>query len=233
MLLPMLLLLALVIWAVPAGAARAHSKLSPKNECPPAHMRPIAADTQAEIYVRPEHTSLAEVYFPEEIVGCVYAGKRAYSLGEPPHVASSGSGGIRLETLNGTMTAYERGSGGPGGASWIVEVRNLATGELVHRVPSGTPAHPAPPETKGGLTRRDIGIGPVESLVVKSDGAVAWIAQDAVGGFSPYSYQVHALDKTGSRVLAVGPEIEPHSLALAGSTLYWLQGGKPMSARLN
>ncbi len=131
------------------------------------------------------------------------------------------------------MAAYFEDSGGPGGASWLVEVRNLATGKLVHQVPSGTPAHPEPPRTEGDLTRADVGIGPVESLVVKSDGAVAWIAQDAVEESLPYSYQVHVLDKNGSRVLAASTEIEPKSLALAGSVLYWTEAGRPMSARLN
>jgi hypothetical protein len=42
-----------------------------------------------------------------------------------------------------------------------------------------------------------------------------------------------ALDATGEQVLAVGSNIAPESLALAGGTLYWTQSGKPMSAALN
>lgn len=118
----------------------------------------------------------------------------------------------------------------PTGASWLVVVRNLATGKVAHRVPSGTPAHPEPPRTEQGGTFTDLGIGPIESLVVKKDGAVAWIVQ---ASRENGTYQVHALDMTSERVLAVGPEVEPHSLALAGSTLYWTQDGKPMSAGLN
>jgi hypothetical protein len=68
--------------------------------------------------------------------------------------------------------------------------------------------------------------------VVKSDGAVAWIVA-IYGREHPAEYEVHALDRTGSRVLAFGPGISPRSLALAGSTLYWTQGGNPMSAPLN
>jgi hypothetical protein len=150
----------------------------------------------------------------------------------PPSVGTpSGGGGVRLETLDGTMAAYEAGSGGPAGASWLVVVRDLSSGKVVDRVPTGTPPHPEPPRTNNGLTVSFVGIGPVESLVVKTDGAVAWIAQDDFVGH--LSYQVHALDTAGGRVLAEGPEVEPHSLALTGGTLYWLQGGVAHSATLN
>ena len=67
-------------------------------------------------------------------------------------------------------------------------------------------------------------------ILVKGDGAVAWIT-DTVQ--SENRYQVHALDKTGARTLAVGSNIDPNSLALAGSTLYWMQGGKPESTPLD
>jgi hypothetical protein len=230
--LSVLLVLALLATAAPLSAAASHKKTPPK--CPPAHARVMIVDPQAEVYLLPEHFGGPGGVEPTEIFGCAFNGThRSYLLGEPPESSSSGSGGIYLETLAGPMAAYFAGSGGPGGASWLVEVRNLATGKLVHRVPSGTPAHPEPPRTEHGLTRADIGIGPVESLVVKSDGAVAWIAQDAVEESLSYSYQVHVLDKNGSRVLAASTEIEPKSLALAGSVLYWTEAGRPMSARLN
>jgi len=68
------------------------------------------------------------------------------------------------------------------------------------------------------------------TIVAKSDGAVAWIVESRT---YEDGYQVHAVDRTGSRLLAVCSDIEPHSLALAGSILRWTQGGKPMSASLN
>ena len=101
---------------------------------------------------------------------------------------------------------------------------------MLHRVPTGTPPTPHP---------GTVGIGNVVSLVVKSDGAVAWIAEDGevVSPSNPSvkvsAFEVEAVDASGSRLLASGAEIEPHSLALAGSTLYWTQGGKSMSATLN
>jgi hypothetical protein len=46
-------------------------------------------------------------------------------------------------------------------------------------------------------------------------------------------YEVHTADQSGSHLLAVGSDIAPNSLALAGSTIYWTQGDKPTSAALN
>jgi hypothetical protein len=84
-----------------------------------------------------------------------------------------------------------------------------------------------------------IGVGNVVAIVVKSDGAVAWIAEDyertlgtGTPSVTPY-FDVEAVDKSGSRLLASGTDIDPSSLALAGNTLYWMQGGQPASAPLN
>ncbi len=100
-------------------------------------------------------------------------------------------------------------------------MRDLRTGRVVHEVPTGDNPY-----------REDLGIGRATDVVVKTDGAVAWIAEGKHG--KEYGvYQVHALDSSGERTLAVGPEIDPGSLALAGSTLYWTQGGKPFSAPLS
>jgi hypothetical protein len=68
------------------------------------------------------------------------------------------------------------------------------------------------------------------ALLVKSDGSVAWIVET---GYPVVQYQVHTVDKSGSRVLASGTDIDPRTLALSGGVLYWTQGGKPMSAVLN
>ncbi len=99
-------------------------------------------------------------------------------------------------------------------------MRNLRTGRLIRKLPTGTPMTPRPSW---------IGIGPTTAIVVKSDGAVAWIVETDF----PTEYQVHTVDKSGNRVLASGTDIDPSSLALAGNTLYWTQGGQPFSAPLD
>jgi len=226
---PLTLLMLILLAPAAAGAAGAHKKAS--SHCPRAHSSVVVADSQAAVYLAPE-----EPGFPEflEFYGCSYKDRRSYALGIPPESSSSSSSGIRLVTLAGPLVAYESGSSSTHyGTSWLVVVRDLRTGKVLHGLPTGTPVHPKPPRTEDGITKQDVGIGPATSIVVKSDGAVAWVAQDAVEGPLPYSYQVHAVDKTGSRVLASGPEIDPTSLALAGSTLYWSEAGRPMSATLN
>jgi hypothetical protein len=207
-----------------ASAARTRHKASAK--CPPVHSHLITADTQAQVYLRPEGSGPSG-YEPTEIFGCTYTDKRSYALGGPPGYSSRGGGELTHYTLAGSILAYE--SYGeltfppPAGfQKWQVVVENLRTGVVLHRVPTGTSS----PGT--------VGIGPVVSLVVKSDGAVAWIVENEIPArHVPAEYELHAVDKTGDRLLASGADIDPHSLALAGSTLYWTQGGKPMSAVLN
>jgi hypothetical protein len=216
-------LLALV--AAPSASARRPShKVSAK--CAPGHPHLLVADAQAQVYEAPTVASLPEFrsYF-----GCAYGHGEAYDLGLPPGTGGGspgGGAGTDLYTLAGPIVALEENSSTERftGTTFVneVEVVDLRNGRVLHRVPTGTPT--APP--KNG----DIGIGGATAIVLKSDGAVAWIV--GVGG-TVVEYQVHAVDSKGSRVLASGPEIDPRSLALAGSTIYWTQGGKPFSAPLS
>jgi hypothetical protein len=129
--------------------------------------------------------------------------------------------------LSGVVVAYEEFVRGCGlnesecSGTFIVVVRNLSTGRIVHKVPTGTPLQPTP-----GI----VGVGQTTAIVVKSDGAVAWITEASLG---EGGYQVHALDRAGNRVLASGGDIKPYALGLKGSELYWVEGGKRMSAVLN
>jgi hypothetical protein len=74
-----------------------------------------------------------------------------------------------------------------------------------------------------------IGNGETTAIVVKSDGSVAWITDDRLSN----RYEVHTADQSGSHLLAADSSIAPYSLALAGSQLYWMQDGQPMSAVLH
>jgi hypothetical protein len=183
----------------------------------------------------------------------VYGDRHSFPLGGPVKCGGGGGGapcgGTKQFTLGGTYVAYEEVAGEdmygePGHFEWIVVVRSLRTGRVLHRVPTGTPLKPRP-----GY----IGVGNVVALVVRSDGSVAWIADDyerTVGtgtlSVTPY-FDVEAVDQSGSRLLASGINIDPSSLALpiggndigqhdesiAGKTVYWTQGGEPFSASLD
>jgi hypothetical protein len=186
--------------------------------CRPGAGRLVVADRQAQVYLGRERIAFGTL---PAYKGCVFGRKRSFSLGGPPEGSSQGAGGTRQLTLAGTVVAYEGFSTETGGVEEsIILARDLRSGKRLHKAPTGTPSVP---------NANRVGIGAATALVVKPDGAVAWIVATAEAS----RYQVHAIDKTGSRELAAGPDIAPESLALAGSTLYWTQGGRPMSARLN
>ena len=220
----------LVLWGASSVEAARTLKASQACSLPrDAHM--VAADAQAQLYVRPERNGPHGTVLWPEAFGCVFGRTRSYSLGElapPTGDGSEGSKGIELETLGGSMVAYEYGAAGQGFTESLVVVRSLLSGRILHRVPSG-PSSPM-----------EVGAGPLTTLVVKGDGAVAWIVES---GFEEPSFANHfvrskeyivfALDKTGTRQLAVGKNIDPRSLGLVGTTLYWTQGGEPGSAVLN
>jgi hypothetical protein len=81
------------------------------------------------------------------------------------------------------------------------------------------------------------GYSAVKSVVVKSDGSLAWTWQtqrlDSGGQVTPSTVEVRRLDRAGQGLLDSSPDIDPFSLALAGSTLYWTHGGIAQSARLD
>ncbi len=178
----------------------------------------MLADAQAMVFVKP-------LQLEPRVYGCVFGHRGVTNLGAPSQcVSPGGCAGISLERLAGTVVGFELSST-PGlegnGASYAIVVVDLRTGRRVHKVPTGVPKQPKP-----GI----LGIGPAQSLAVKSDGAVGWIVD---ANREDGSRQVRAVDASGERTLAAGPEIDDKSLALTGSTLYWLEGGAPMSAVLH
>jgi hypothetical protein len=143
----------------------------------------------------------------------------------------SGCFGVKHVTLARTAVAYETylssvaGNGEVIKSEWYVMVVDLQGGRVLHKVPTGVPSGESE-----HLASKLIGAGEATAIVVKSDGAVAWINDTF---HTEDRFEVHTLDSTGERVLAVGSNIAPGSLALAGSRLYWRQGGKPVSAVLD
>ncbi len=224
----------LLLAASSGDAARTSRKASPPCRLPP-HTRMLAADPQAQIYEKLETESQEK-----GIYGCVYGSRRTYFLGEPSPTVGTPSGieGITLETLAGPMAAYEYTSSGPGPgglgsgegyAEWIIVVRDLRNGRILHRVPTGT-----------SRSARDVGSGPAMAIVVQADGSVAWMVEShfepptAENDFKGNSeYAVEAVDKTGGRLLASGLGIDPSSLALADGIVYWTQNGRPASSVLH
>jgi hypothetical protein len=222
--------------ALAAGEAGAAGKRPLK--CPPSRGRLVAADARAELYSIPGPRRPFRGEESATIVGCLRHG-RAYALGPAPFGTAAIVDGVFEETLAGSVVAYERfcevfalgttlerlcGAQ----ESELVVVRDLRTGRVIHRVPTGSPpsVERVEPSQPGGR----IGAGRMTAIVVRSDGAVAWIVdtRKRLGTF-----ELHELDRSGARIAAAGSDIDPHSLALAGGTIYWTQGGRPFSAPLD
>ncbi|MGD0454472.1 MAG: hypothetical protein ABSB69_12810 [Solirubrobacteraceae bacterium] len=185
--------------------------------CPPPHSHVFRSDRTAVIY---EGLNSEKLY---EVLGCVRGEHRAYVLGRTLQGSEEGGGGIAKEVLAGPIVAYEKSSYSTSVLStgfsrvWVF-VRDLRTGRILHKLPTGTAVHPG-----------DVGKGRTSAIVVKADGAVAWINPIE----APVSWEIHAVDGSGSRVLASGTGIDPHSLRLKGSTLSWVQSGKTEFATLH
>jgi len=190
--------------------------------CPPRrHGRVLKKDRKAVVYE-------AEFgYGSTDIFGCAGARGASYVLGPPAEFSSQGGGGVQRVTLGGAMVAYENSSvgRGSGAGDFLVVVRNLANGRLVHKEPTGTRRRP---QSEG------IGVGPPTAIVVASNGSVAWIAENREATYEAGNlyFEVHARDRSGSRLLAAGTDLSPKSLRLVGNTLSWTQGGARRQALL-
>lgn len=214
---PILATAILLVTASTADAVRRRHKPTPTCHLG-AHSQIVIADSRAMVYLAPEDAELPEFL---GVYGCVYGHRHAYLLGSEPRFSSQGGEGIGSETIAGTTVAFQSDSATSENARRTIVVVDLRTGRSLRSITPGGP-------------------GFVTAIVVKSDGAVAWIVETKSEPASAENHQmkhseyaVEAADKSGNRVLATGPGIDPSSLALAGSTLYWTQGGKPASTMLN
>jgi hypothetical protein len=183
------------------------------RRCAPRGSTVILAGRQAQLYRAFGRSGLAEIF------GCLRAGGRRRTLGPVSSFSSQGGVGTDRETLAGTTVAFQAiGSFSIGeslASSHRVLVISLRSGRTLHSVPSG-PSREAASES--------VGSGPVRSLVVTPAGEAAWIVE-ALAGPLPPSFEVRALEGSGSRLLAAGGDVDPRSLRLAGGRLSWAQGG--------
>jgi hypothetical protein len=218
-----------------AYASRPRAKA--RSACPPADsLGVVISDQQAQLYKVLLRTPFEGGGFETSTVirGCAYGQRRSYPFGaigvECIPGGESGCGGTEHVSLVGTMLGYAQLSTssngqGQGTGEWFVVVRDLRSGRVLHKLPTGARESPEP---------HYIGTGPAVAVVLKRDGAVAWITENyerTAGGQT--FFEVHAADRSGTRLLASGSNIDPSSLALGAGTLYWLQGGQPLTDVLN
>jgi hypothetical protein len=177
--------------------------------CGPVAVRTIAGDDVARIYAD-----------GGSAFGCVAGGNRAYRLGAAGLGHSPGSARIEAVRVAGRRAAYGLRTMGVDTGYVTVDVRVLSTGALQARRPA---------TTRAGVE----GFQSIDSLVLKADGAVAWIATARAIGKPKFVRQLLALDRQGFRVLDSGPSLDSTSLALHGSKLAWKHGTASRTANLH
>ena len=227
----------------PAAANAARARRATPVKCAPSSSRVLFTDPLAEVYAAQNGEVL-------NIRACANGRRGSFFIASCNRRESAAAcADVPRVTLAGPVVAYEEFfttanrytlEGEAVTASLRVIVRDLRTGRVLHDVPTGTPPKPKP---------GSVGVGNIVALVLESDGSVAWIAKDterSAAAKAPY-FDVYATDKSGTRLLASGTNIDPSSLALsvgathlgyypdaiAGSTLYWTQGGQSFSTMLN
>jgi hypothetical protein len=133
----------------------------------------LGADARSVIYRFP----IAAEMVPPYIFGCAAGVGRSYKLGRVIEGSASGPVGTGPFALAGPVVAYSVEESHTSGinfneSSREIVVRNLANGKVALKVPNGSPAEPG-----------DVGLGETTAIVVKRDGAVAWInrASGALG----------------------------------------------------
>ncbi|HXB16322.1 MAG TPA: hypothetical protein VNV44_11340 [Solirubrobacteraceae bacterium] len=214
---------------------------SPYKSRAEPYRRTLATDDLAQVYSlgasRPALAGLQSGRRP--IYGCVYSHRGALLLGAEPwdnggKYMALNIGGERNVVIAGTFVAFEdyEMTESLCGFKFKVVVEDLRTGKVLRNEPAGTRTVPDP-----GFECGEVGLGNTTGIVLKADGAVAWILEPQDWAVEAHiiepGYEVHAADATGSTSLARGLDVDPSSLALAGSTVYWTQGGLPRAATLH
>jgi hypothetical protein len=153
------------------------------------------------------------------VYGCSFAVGRSFRLG---NVARSiREARVQPVAVAGNDAAYGLSSFGVDTIGTEVVVRRLTDGKRLREFPA----------TRAGVVE---GAQSVGSVVVRSDGAVAWIGVDRSIIGRGGAIEVHAADGSASadRVLDSGAQIVPGSLRLRGSTLTWTAGAATRHATL-
>ena len=161
---------------------------------------------------------MARVYASGGIAyGCVVGQVGRLRLGAVGF--SPGRAHIDAVRVAGRIAAYGLLTSGVDTGLATVNVRRLTTGEQVVQRPATTSV---------GVE----GFQSVESLVLKSDGAVAWIATARSIGPPKFIRQVERLDERGFRRLDSGPDVAASSLTLHGFRLAWKHGASTRTTTL-
>jgi hypothetical protein len=196
--------------SAPAGASSSgtSAQAGASANCGPSGARTLAADGRATVYISSGH-----------VYGCAASTRRRYLLGASERTIREGR--VGPVALAGVDVAYGLSRFGVDTGSTQVTVRRLTDGKLLHTAPATS-------SVAGPEAYQSIG-----ALVVKPDGAVAWIgASNSIVGHG-HGHEVHRYDRRGQDELDRGTGIAGTSLRLHGSRLTWMHSGRVRSATLS
>ncbi|HLY47973.1 MAG TPA: hypothetical protein VKR21_02155 [Solirubrobacteraceae bacterium] len=171
--------------------------------------RTLVANSRARVFVQ-----------GGSVYGCALGHRRVYLLGRSALGVAAGQGRVGAVALGGVDAGYSTTQMGVDTGSTEVVVRRLDDGRTLH--------------TASATTRS---LGPesfqtVDALVVKSDGAVAWIASGSSIIRHNNEVEVDRIDRRGETTLDRGSGIGARSLRLRQSQLSWRHGNVTRSSRL-
>jgi hypothetical protein len=162
---------------------------------------------------------VARVYVVNRTVfGCSAHGGTSYRLGQ--RTTCIGAERIDPVRVAGELAAYGDERCGVDTGTTSVVVRRLTNDKQLTSAPATSPPGPESYQT-------------VTSLVLRLDGAVAWIATGHSLGARHSLVEVHKVEKHGASLLDSGPAIGTRSLRLHGSALRWRHGKQTRSGSLD
>jgi hypothetical protein len=167
--------------------------------CGPATAKTIASDAGARVYA-----------VGSGVYGCVN-GRRAYLLVHRSQSRPAQSGLSEI-ALAGLVVGYAKSQSGVDTLSAEVVVRRLDSGRILHDVDAVR--GPRAPEFFEG----------VDQLVVKADGAVAWIGRGGSILAKEGTVEVNRIDRRGEATLDQSTHHRMEALRLRGSKLSWRDG---------
>jgi hypothetical protein len=175
--------------------------------CGPHAAQTLAASQKARVY-----------QLGGEVYGCALGSPHSYRLGAAARTIREGRAGP--VAVAGGYAGYGLTRFGIDTVSSQVVVRNLGNGRELHDTPAITSLLPESFQS-------------VDAIVLKSDGAVAWIsAVESVISTRGHQIEVLRIDDRGQATLDSGSGIESGSLRLHGSTVAWRDGSVTRTATL-
>jgi hypothetical protein len=188
-----------------AGAAAHHA-----SRCTTGGARVLAADAQVAVVRRSHGRTYA----------CLLRSGMRRALGDTAPGDGPTTINVRRFTLAGTVVAYN------------YEYSREEVEEGVAVLDARRDREPRIFDALSDVAAPRIGAeDAVRAIVARPDRSVAWIAYN--DDIQPARYEVLKADpgaKDGT-LLAAGPDIDPSSLALGGTAIYWLTAGVPQVAR--